>query len=128
MLAEIGISTQIDGKLSVDAAKLDAALADNFDSVGQLFSADQVGVAVKIGNLLEQYLGSSGLFDKRVESLNASIKDVGDARTALNARLVALQERYTKQFNALDTLLAKLQSTSNYLTQQLGNLPGFTNN
>jgi flagellar capping protein FliD len=52
------------------------------------------------------------------------------SKFALNAAsswvlLTELQARYTKQFNALDTLLAKLQSTSNYLTQQLGNLPGF---
>ncbi len=128
MLAEIGISAQLDGKLSVNSAQLDAAFNANFDAVGQLFSSDKVGVAVKLGDLLDQYLGSSGLFDKRTEILNASIKDIGNQRTVLTDRLTALQARYTKQFNALDSLLAKLQGTSNYLTQQLGNLPGFTSN
>jgi flagellar hook-associated protein 2 len=128
MLAEVGISAQLDGKLSINSAQLDAAFNANFDAVGQLFSADKVGVAVKLGDLLDQYLGASGLFDRRAESLNASIKDIGDQRTTLTDRLTALQARYTKQFNALDSLLSKLQGTSNYLTQQLGNLPGFTNN
>jgi flagellar hook-associated protein 2 len=36
----------------------------------------------------------------------------------------ALQARYTKQFNALDSLLAQLQGTSNFLSQQLSQLPG----
>jgi flagellar hook-associated protein 2 len=124
-LAEIGISAGLDGKLSVNSAQLDAAFNANFDGVGQLFTADKVGVAVKLGDLLNQYVGADGLFAKRTETLNASIKDITDQRGALTDRLTELQARYTKQFNALDTLLAKLQSTSNYLTQQLGNLPGF---
>lgn len=125
MLAKIGISGDFGGKLALNSTQLDAAFDGNFDAIGQLFATDKVGVAVKIGGLLDQYLGTSGLFDDRTDSLNASIKDIGDQRTALTDRLTALQARYTKQFNALDTLLAKLQSTSNYLTQQLGNLPGF---
>jgi flagellar hook-associated protein 2 len=125
MLAGIGISAGLDGKLSVNSARLDAAFNTNFDGVGQLFAADKVGVAVKLGGLLDQYVGAAGLFDKRAATLNASIKDISDQRSALTDRLTELQARYTKQFNALDTLLAKLQSTSNYLAQQLGNLPGF---
>jgi flagellar hook-associated protein 2 len=125
MLAEIGITAQLDGKLVADNTRLDAAFKANFDAVGKLFATDQVGVAVKLDGLLELYLGASGVFDKRTESLNASIKDIGDRRTQLIDRLTALQARYTKQFNALDSLLSKLQGTSNYLTQQLGNLPGF---
>ena len=125
MLAEIGISGQLDGKLAVNNTQLDAAFNSNFDAVGQLFASGKVGVAVKIGGLLDQYLGNSGLFDSRTDSLNASIKDIGSQRAELTNRLTQLQARYTKQFNALDGLLAKLQSTSNYLAQQLGNLPGF---
>lgn len=125
MLAEIGISGDLDGKLAVNDTQLNAAFNSNFDAVGQLFSTDKVGVAVKIGALLDQYLGNSGLFDSRTDSLNASIKDIGDQRAELADRLAQLQARYTTQFNALDQLLAKLQSTSSYLTQQLGNLPGY---
>ena len=125
MLADIGISSGLDGKFTIDSTKLDAAFNANFDAVGQLFTADNAGVAVKLGDLLDQYLGTSGVFDKRTETLNSMVKDISDQRTALNDRLSALQDRYTKQFNALDTLLAKMQSTSSYLTQQLSNLPGF---
>jgi len=125
MLAEIGISAGLDGKLSVNSAQLDTAFNTNFDGIGQLFAADDVGIAVKLGDLLDQYVGADGLFAKRTETLNASIQDISDQRATLTDRLTALQARYTKQFNALDSLLAKLQSTSNYLTQQLANLPGY---
>ena len=32
------------------------------------------------------------------------------------------KERYTKQFTAMDTLVAQMQNTSSYLTSQLANL------
>ena len=124
MLGEIGITAQLDGKLSVDATKLDAAFAADFDAVGELFSAENTGVAVRLDKLLEPYLQSGGVFDSRGASLKSSIDDIGDRREVLNKRLVALQERYLRQFNALDGLLAQLQSTSNFLNQQLSQLPG----
>jgi flagellar hook-associated protein 2 len=125
VLAEIGISSGLDGKFTIDSTKLNSSLDANFDAVGKLFTADNAGVAVKLGSLLDQYLGTDGLLAARTATLNATVKDIADQRTALNARLTVLQDRYTKQFNALDTLLAQMQSTSSYLTQQLSNLPGF---
>jgi flagellar hook-associated protein 2 len=126
MLGEIGVTAGLDGKLSVDSGDLDAAFAANFDAVGQLFAADGKGVAVKLDTLLGQYLSSDGIFQSRTASLKSSIDDIGDQRQALNDRLTELQARYTKQFNALDGLLAQMQTTSNFLTQQLGKLPGYT--
>ena len=124
MLGEIGVSADLSGKLSVDAAKLDAAFAANFDAIGELFAAKDVGVAVKLDKLLAPYLDSDGVFDSRTAGLKSSIDDINERREALNTRLVALQTRYTKQFNALDSLLSQLQGTSNFLNQQLSQLPG----
>jgi len=124
MLGEIGITADLNGKLSVDGADLDAAFAADFDAIGELFAADDVGIAVKLDELLAPYLDSDGVFDSRTAGLKSSIDVINDRREALNQRLVALQTRYTKQFNALDSLLAQLQGTSNFLNQQLGQLPG----
>jgi flagellar hook-associated protein 2 len=124
LLGEIGISADLSGKLIVDSADLDAAFAANFDAVGELFAADDVGVAVKLDALLAPYLDSEGVFDARTTSLKSSITAITERREALNERLIALQTRYTRQFNALDGLLAQLQSTSNFLNQQLSQLPG----
>jgi flagellar hook-associated protein 2 len=38
--------------------------------------------------------------------------------------MAIVQARYLKQFNALDSMLSKMQSTSTYLTQQLSKLSG----
>jgi flagellar hook-associated protein 2 len=123
-LAKLGISAQVDGKLSMESTDLDAALAADFDAVGELFATDDVGLAVKLDALLEPYLETQGVFDSRTASLKSSIESINDRREALTTRLTALQARYTKQFNALDSLLAQLQGTSNFLNQQLSQLPG----
>jgi flagellar hook-associated protein 2 len=124
MLNQIGVTAELNGKLSVDAAKLDAAFAADFDGVGELFAAEDVGVAGRLDTLLAPYLDKDGVFDSRSKSLKSSIEDINDRREALGRRLAALQSRYTKQFNALDSLLSQLQGTSNFLSQQLSQLPG----
>jgi flagellar hook-associated protein 2 len=124
VLNKIGVTADLSGKLSVDGTKLDAAFTADFDAVGELFAAENVGVAVRLDKILAPYLDSDGVFDSRTASLKSSIEDINDRREALNARLAGLQARYTKQFNGLDSLLSQLQSTSNFLNQQLSQLPG----
>jgi len=123
-LSEVGVTAALDGKLSVDATKLDAAFASDFDAVGALFATANTGVAARLSTLLDPYLQTGGVFDARTASLKTTIDDIGDRRAALNQRLEALHTRYLKEFNALDGLLAQLNSTSNFLTQQLSKLPG----
>jgi len=82
------------------------------------------GFASQIGSLMDQFTGAVGSIQSRVDGLNASIAGIEDQRIALNQRLVDIQARYQAQFNALDTLLAGMQATSTYLTQQLASLPG----
>jgi flagellar hook-associated protein 2 len=123
-LAEIGITAQLNGKLAVDTEDLDAAFNADFDAIGKLFATEKTGVAIKLDALLEPYLAANGVFDSRTEGLKSSIETINDRRERLNQRLVALQTRYTNQFNALDGLLSQLQGTGNFLNQQLGNLPG----
>jgi flagellar hook-associated protein 2 len=124
MLSEIGVTAGLDGKLTVDSTKLDAAFATDFDAVGALFATANTGVAARVSTLLDPYLQKGGVFDERTKSLKTTIDDIGDQREALNQRLEALHARYLKEFNALDGLLSQLQSTSNFLTQQLSKLPG----
>jgi len=125
-LVDIGITTDLEGRLSLDAAKLDAAFVADFDAVGVLFSDETQGIAKRLDARIEPYLAGGGLLDARTDGINASIELIGERRETLNTRLIAVEERLFRQFNALDTLLAELQSTSGFLTQQLDNLPGFT--
>lgn len=64
-------------------------------------------------------LDSSGSISSRTEGINSSIKTLGDRRDVLNRRLDDIEKRYRDQFTALDSLLGKLRSTSDFLTRQL---------
>ena len=123
MLGDVGIEVQLDGKLEVDDGDLSKVLADDFVKFGQLF-ANSDGFAVRLHNLADEYLNSDGVIEARTQGLEDKIDGFSDDRAALEERLASLETRLFRQFNALDSLLAQLNSTSNFLVQQLGNLPG----
>jgi flagellar hook-associated protein 2 len=126
-LSDLGISVQKDGTLVTDSSKLSAALADPTKDVASLFTQTTTGnegIAVRFNTMLEGIVGSSGLIASRTDGINATIKDLGRRADALNLRLTQIEKRYRAQFTALDTLVASMNQTSSYLTQQLANLPG----
>ncbi len=122
-LSEVGIETQLDGTLSIDDDALASVLAGDFVKFGQLFSATG-GFGVRLHGLVDGFLDSDGILENRTDGIETKLQDIGDERVALNERLGALEIRLLRQFNALDSLLAELSSTSNFLAQQLNNLPG----
>jgi flagellar hook-associated protein 2 len=122
-LASLGVTRQTDGTLGLDGAKLDKALTADHLSVAQVFGGDN-GVASRLSTDLDAFLKSGGGIDTRTNALNATLKQVQTDTDALDAKMQVIQDRYTKQFTALDALLQQLQNTSNYLTSQLSSLPG----
>jgi len=56
-------------------------------------------------------------------TITGSVKRIDDEKVKLQARLDAIQTRYLRQFSALDGMLASMQQTSSFLTQQITNLP-----
>jgi len=120
---EVGIEVQLDGTLEIDADRLATTLAEDFSKFGQLF-ANTDGYGVRLFDLTERFLGNDGVLEARTEGLNSKIEEFDEQREALNERLVSLETRLLRQFSALDSLLGQLSTTSNFLTQQLANLPG----
>jgi flagellar hook-associated protein 2 len=125
-LSSIGISFQNDGSLSIDATKLNNVLADPANDVKKLFVKSDdgtVGYGSRINTLVSNFIfGSDAVLNGRIDSLNSSIKDIGNQRTEENARLSDIEARYTAQFSNLDTLISSMTQTQNYLTQQLAAL------
>lgn len=128
-LSDIGITRQLDGTLKVDDAKLKAALNDPSKDVMGLFTATAVGdnaktdgIAARFSKAITGMIGKGGPLTARTDGLNSTIKDIGNQRTVINQRLETVQANYLKQFQALDSLLSSMTSTSNYLTQQLSAL------
>ena len=84
------------------------------------------GYAYELNNLVGSMLSSNNLIDSRVGGINASITQVGKDRGRVNLHLASIEKSYRTQFTALDGMLSSMNQTSNFLTNQLANLPGFT--
>jgi flagellar hook-associated protein 2 len=125
-LSEIGIKTNKGGVLVLDTAKLDSVLAAKPEAVSQLFASGN-GLAKRLDTVLTNYLSSDGALSSRVDGVNKQISGITLQRDRLNIRLTDIEARYRRQFTAMDTLLGQLQNIGSFLTQQLANLPGYTN-
>lgn len=117
-LSQLGVAFQKDGSLALDSAKLNAALTADPASVATLTAA--IGTA--INTAATGLIGASGPVSSKTDSINRSIKDIGTSRIQVQRHLDATQERYQKQFSALDTMIAAMNKTSSFLTQQLDSI------
>jgi flagellar hook-associated protein 2 len=81
------------------------------------------GVAFQLNSLVDNFLQSGGTLNSRTDSIQSRVEGILNQREVHDARIDALEIRYRAQFNALDGLLAQLQSTGDFLTQQLDSLP-----
>lgn len=81
------------------------------------------GYAIKLNDLLSNYLGPSGLISGRTNGINSTIKQLKSQEDSFNTRLAATEQRYRAQFTALDTAIGSMKKTSDFLSQQLANLP-----
>ncbi|MCB1911418.1 MAG: flagellar filament capping protein FliD, partial [Rhodocyclaceae bacterium] len=128
-LSDIGVSFTSTGTLEVNSTKLSAALADPELDVGAFFAGSGTvdGFATLLSERIDGYIASDGMIAGRTDGINTSIKSIDSQRERLNARLTLIEARYTAQFTALDTLISGYTLTSDYLTQQLANLPGAAN-
>ncbi|MDP1672471.1 MAG: flagellar filament capping protein FliD, partial [Burkholderiales bacterium] len=85
------------------------------------------GYAMRLDRLASRLLNDTGPISSRTGGIDRSIEDITRQRDSINRRLVATEARIRAQFTALDTLISRLSNTSNFLTQQLANLPGSSN-
>lgn len=117
-LADLGVTIQQDGQLSIDDTMLNQSLERSADDVMLTLSKYGASFNSAINDLMSQ----NGALTSRVEGLNNSVSRFKDNQAALETRVALIEQRYRKQFTALDTLISSMQTTSSYLTQQLSSL------
>jgi len=103
----------------VDGLKLTIA-GDTIGSRGT-FGFSQ-GYAYQLNTLAAGYLGAQGALTSRTTGLNKTVADITKQRDAFSVRLVDIEARYRKQYSALDTMIASMNTTTSFLTQQLAAL------
>jgi len=121
-LASVGITTNSDGSLSLNAATFATALSSDPSAVTQLFSSAG-GVASSLDSQLTSALATGGTIGTRSQTLVSQENALTQQTNTLNTQMTQLAASLTQQYSALNTLLSTLQSTSAYLTQAFSTLP-----
>ena len=125
-LSEIGVRSDQYGKLSLDSDVLNSFINDDVERVQSFFvgSESTPGFAGALNDMLEFYTASDGLIQGRIDGKKEQIDSLDEDRIAFTRKMDSLEARLFAQYNAMDLLVAGLNSTSNYLMQQLDNMPG----
>jgi flagellar hook-associated protein 2 len=123
LLTDLGITTQRDGTLRLDDTKLDAVLQNNFDQLGGMLTGKD-GLMAKLESRVTPYTQTGGILDGRTKALQNTLSNVDSQREQLTRRVAKLETRLLAQFNAMDSLVGQLSSTSDFLAGALANLPG----
>ncbi len=117
-LADLGLHTQKDGTLTVDAATFNAAVARDPTAVNALFSAPTTGISALVAATVKDETDPvSGLLTVESTGLTDRLKTLGDEATRLQEHVDSYRQTLLDQFTAMETLLSSLKNTSNYLTQ-----------
>ncbi len=128
-LAEVGITVGSGAVLKLDAAKFQAALNQDRDSVTNLFTFKETGtdangdtvttakgVGVAIDELLERLTDTEfGIIESRVSAIDRQLELNQDRIDQLDAALEVKRARLEAQFIAMERALAGLQQQSSAL-------------
>ncbi|MFC7685708.1 flagellar hook-associated protein 2 [Ureibacillus sp. GCM10028918] len=130
ILSEIGITTSNNyldnGKLSIDETKLRQAISEDPNQVYELFAADgdkdsEKGLARRLTSALDdarkqitEKAGSDSAINNNF-ALGQLLNNYDDQIKRFEDRLEQVENRYWKQFSAMETAIQKANSQSSYL-------------
>lgn len=115
-LSSIGISTQVDGSLKLDAVKLATAINDDGASISKLFGSTQ-GIATRMNTLITGLTKTDGQIETKLSLLEKQIAKIADDREALDTRMSKQEALYRRQFNSLDSVVSRYTNMASYLDQ-----------
>lgn len=129
-LSQLGIEIDVRGRLKVDEAKLDEAVANNPEGLSAFFAGDTKGggFAGRLNATLESITADNGIIQSSVNSAEQRIESLDQRKLRMETSIERSVERYRKQFAQLDGMLAQMNSMSEYLFQQFSMLNNMQRN
>ena len=126
-LSDLGIEIGADGLLEINTSTFLTAWNADSAEVSAFFAGSSTtdGFADALEDTLSGILDTTGSIASRTNALNTELATVALERAQLDARLIKIEARYLRQFNAMDALVAQLTSTGDFLEAQFDALPGF---
>jgi len=121
-LAETGLGLRSDGSLRLDADFFRRVLAADPQGVAELYAHAEQGYAARLEARARDLLGATGALGAREDAVQQRLREVAQQRARIERRVEAEEKRLRAQYAALDGLLGRLRSTSDYLAVQLARL------
>lgn len=134
-LSEIGIKTSSNyldkGKLIIDETKLKEALSKDTNAVMELFTASgettsEKGIARRLRETIDATIkkieekAGNALRTNDQFSIGKSLNDVDEKIDSFEERLTQIEDRYWRQFTAMEKAIQQANSQSMYMMQQFG--------
>lgn len=122
-LLDIGLEVKTGGTMSIDASKLDAALA-NPTGLKALFTTPSSsptarGFGLKLDAFADGLLATDGLLTGRTDALNGSIRRNGQEQDKVTERAARAEVRLLAQYNAMDAAVGRLSGLNAFVAQQI---------
>jgi flagellar hook-associated protein 2 len=118
-LAQLGLSTNKDGKISLDKNNLTKAVEDNFDDVVKLMAGDD-GIFKQYRSYLNNLLSSkTGLYVERQKNIHKITDRIDKDIERIESRLAKREQMLLKRFSAMESLVSSLNAQGEYIKQQM---------
>jgi flagellar hook-associated protein 2 len=127
--ADIGLSIQRDGSLSLKEDRLDTVLSSSLDDVITALTADTEdqtdignasrGLAGDMSATIRDLIKSNGPVENAMTSARENQSEYEVRLAALDERMERIKERYLQQFAAMQQIVDSMNSTSQFLTNNL---------
>jgi len=127
-LSDVGLSTNRDGTLALNRAKLEVVLRDNPDAVEAMFNPPRTdtqtettdpGIALALDSLRDAAVSANGPLEQVRVSLQREADRIASNRTKVEQREDAYRNRLERQFASMDARIGALKATQSYLEQQI---------
>jgi flagellar hook-associated protein 2 len=125
-LASVGISVNEEGRLSLDAARLEEAFTEDPTALQRFFTDASSGVVAKLNTVIDSLAGEeSSLLASRSKTLTDIVESNVERIAFLDERLEREREQLLQQFARLEQSIAGLQQNLSALSS-IQALPAFT--
>lgn len=127
-MADLGVTTNRDGSVTLDSARLEAALKNYPDAVEAIFApvrdathteATDPGIGGAMAALKNSETATGGGLASLKLRLEREQKDIDADRTRVEEREAAYKARLLKNFASMDSRVSNIRATQSYLQQQI---------
>ena len=131
-IRNLGISLDSSGAMTFTETTYDAAVLASYDDIVTMLTADSSneslfttsnkGLAQDIATTLGTFTDTDGIVTTRSETAADDLVDYEEDLADLETRMESVYQRYLTQFTAMESLMASMDATKEYLTGQLESL------